>query len=173
MSWVRRTLWNRYKDDAGADGELPEDVELRDAPVLEPGGGGVVYVTKNPIPRDFYIRRADAEQHGYTRGCPGCSSWFRGLGRQPHSAACRERFRALLADDERVRSATAKRVEFETQEEDKRRKKEEKKERKRKAVNEGDDAERGDPQPVPVQENPSDKLLQPKIPPSKPLRARV
>ena len=43
-----------------------------------------------------------ADKHGVTRGCAGCSSWFRGLGRQPRSEACRERFRDLLRDDARV-----------------------------------------------------------------------
>ena len=31
-----------------------------------------------------------------TRGCAGCSSWFKGLSRQPHSEKCRARFKDLL-----------------------------------------------------------------------------
>ena len=129
VQWVRRTLWNRYKDDAGADGELPEEVPQATAPDLEPRGGGVVYVTRDAAPRDFYIRRADAEKHGYTRGCGGCASWFRGLGKQPHTAACRERFRALLADEARVQFAAQKRKDFDDAQAEKRRKKEERRER--------------------------------------------
>ena len=51
---------------------------------------------------DFYIKKEDAEKHGYTRGCGGCSSWFRGLARQPHNEACRERFRNLMKEDAKV-----------------------------------------------------------------------
>ena len=39
VSWTRRTLWNRYKEDSGADGELPEGVPQVAAPELEPRGG--------------------------------------------------------------------------------------------------------------------------------------
>ena len=45
--------------------------------------------------------KEDAEKHGYTRGCGGCS-WFRGLGREPHNDACRERFRILIRVDAKV-----------------------------------------------------------------------
>ena len=71
----------------------------------------MVVVTKERAPRDFYIKKTDAEKHGYTRGCAGCSSWFRGLGRQPHNEACRERFRTLMQDEAKVQHATAKRKE--------------------------------------------------------------
>ena len=74
MPWTRRTLWNRYKDDHGADGDLPEDIPQVAAPELEPRGGGVVYITKNRVPRDFYLKKSDVEQHGVTRGCAGCTS---------------------------------------------------------------------------------------------------
>ena len=54
--------------------------------VVEPRMPEVVFVnTREKEPREFYISKADAEKHGYTRGCGGCSSWFRGLGRQPHT----------------------------------------------------------------------------------------
>ena len=143
IRWVRRPLWNRYKDDRGADGDLPEDVPQAVAP--EPPGprGGVVFVqTRDRVPRDFYIKKTDAEKHGYTRGCAGCSSWFRGLGRQPHTEACRERFRHLMRDEARVQHAEGKRKEFEEMQAEKRRRKEEKSQRKRKAEEDADDAER-------------------------------
>ena len=149
VRWVRRTLWNRYKDDGGADGELPEEVKQEVAPELGPRGGAVYIETRDKIPRDFYIRKTDAEKHGYTRGCAGCSSWFRGLGRQPHSEACRERFRGLMHAEAKVQHAAVKRKEFEERQLDKRRRKEEKKEkkdekaaRKRRAEEEADDSER-------------------------------
>lgn len=147
VRWVRRTLWNRYKGDVGADGDLPEEVPQ--AVAQEPPGprGGVVYIeTRDRAPRDFYIKKSDAEKHGYTRGCSGCSSWFRGLGRQPHSKACRERFRSLMKDDAKVQLAKTKRQEFEEAQMEKKRKKEERREqnsqRKRKAECEADDEER-------------------------------
>ena len=64
-------------------------------------------------PRAFQIRKEDAEKHGYARGCPGCSSWFRGLGRQPHSETCRSRFEELLKGEVRFQNAERKRKEFE------------------------------------------------------------
>ena len=54
---------NRYKDDSGADGELPEDVPQEVAPDLGPGEGGIVYIeTRDKIPRDFCIKKSDAEK---------------------------------------------------------------------------------------------------------------
>ena len=74
------------------------------------------------IPRDFYISQRDAEKHGYTKGCGGCSSWFRGLGRQPHTEACRNRFRELMKNDAKVKNNEVRRNEFEKRMEYKRRK---------------------------------------------------
>ena len=146
VRWPRRTLWNRYKEDIGADGDLPEEVPQKVAPDIGPRGGVVFVETRDKVPRDFYIKKSDADKHGYTRGCAGCSSWFRGLGRQPHTDACRERFRGLMRDEAKVQYAEAKRKEFEQKQVDKRRRKEEKKEeksqRKRKAEEEADDSER-------------------------------
>ena len=39
----------------------------------------------------FYLSKLDADRHGYTKGCGGCSSFSRGFGKQPHTPACRER----------------------------------------------------------------------------------
>ena len=86
---------------------------------------------REPVPRDFYLTKAVAKDHGYTRGCAGCNSWFRGLGRAPHTEACRERFRVLLKDDAKVKNAEARKREFEEREADRKKKKEEKKEWKR------------------------------------------
>ena len=52
----------------------------------------IVFIeTKSKVPREFYIKKEDLEEHGYTRGCGGCSSVFRGLARQAHNDVCRER----------------------------------------------------------------------------------
>ena len=131
VRWPRRTLWNRYKDDSAADGDLPEEVRQEVAPDLGPRGGGVVFIeTRARVPRDFYIKKTDAERHGYTRGCGGCSSWFRGLGRQPHTEACRERFRELMREEAKVKLAQSRRQEFEEKELEKKRRKEERKQEK-------------------------------------------
>ena len=76
----------------------------------------VVIQTRDRAPRDFYITLKDAEKYGYTRGCGGCTSWFRGLARQPHTEACRNRFRELLKGDARVRLSENKKREFEEKE---------------------------------------------------------
>ena len=62
LKWVQWVPWNRYKDAQDADGDLPEGV-----PAVEPrsegiGGDRLVIVnTKETVPRDFQIRKEDAE----------------------------------------------------------------------------------------------------------------
>ena len=84
------------------------------------GKPDVVYQTNQPAPRDFYIKKTDAERHGYTRGCGGCTSWFKGLSRQLHTADCRERFMGLMKDEAKVRRAEEQKAEFERRKHDKR-----------------------------------------------------
>ena len=116
LGWIKWVPWHKYRDDEKADGEVPEGVsdeerkqrgkeeeEMRKGKekegVKQEGAGGKVYVeTKEKVPRDFYIRKEDAEKHEYTKGCGGCSSWNRGLGRQPHTDECRARFKDILKD---------------------------------------------------------------------------
>ena len=79
---------------------------------------GLKSKTTKVRPRDFQIRKEDAERLGYSRSCGGCSSWFKGRSRQPHTEDCRERFRKLLADEARVQYAAEKRREFDEKMED-------------------------------------------------------
>ena len=139
VEWVDRVMGNRYKDDEGADGDVPEGV-----PAIEPvnssgswsGPQVIIVETKNKPPREFYIKKTDAERLGYTRGCGGCNSWHRGLGREPHTEACRARFKELMKDEARVQNAEDRKKEFEERELNKRKRKDEKKEeKKRKAEN--------------------------------------
>ena len=105
VDWVRWAPWNRYKDAQDADGDVPEGVPAEDRVAEEdkdPGRGTVFVRTRNVPPRDFQIRREDADKHGITRGCPGCMSWFRGTSRQAHSEECRNRFRDLLKGEARM-----------------------------------------------------------------------
>ena len=86
LKWVNRVPWHRYKDAGDADGDVLEGVEAEERPERPDDAAKVVFIeTKERAQREFYIRKADAEKHGYTRGCQGCSNWFRGLGRQPYS----------------------------------------------------------------------------------------
>ena len=86
---------------------------------------------KSQVPRDFYLTKKAAGKHGITRGCGGCSSWYRGLGKQEHTEKCRARFRELLKDDIKVKNAEARKREFEEREERREETKLEKKEKKR------------------------------------------
>ena len=133
VTWITRAPWNRYKDAVDADGDLPEGVPAVEARPVDTGiGGKTIFVeTRARAPRDFHIRKEDAEKHGYTKGCGGCTSWFRGLGRQPHNEKCRARFAELLKDDAKFKNSQDRKAEFEQRELDKGRKKDEKKEDKK------------------------------------------
>ena len=133
LKWVSRVPWNRYKEALDADGDLPEDVPRVEAREGGGGNGGriVVVNTREQVPRDFHIRKEDAEKHGYTKGCGGCSSWFKGLARQPHNQNCRDRFAELMKEDAKFKNAAARKEEFEQRMKDKQRKKEDKKEEKK------------------------------------------
>ena len=82
-------------------------------------------------PRTFKITKEDAEKHGYTRGCPGCYSWFEGRARQRHTPQCRARFEAAMKEEAKVKRAAEQKAEFERRLEPKRKKREEREERKR------------------------------------------
>jgi hypothetical protein len=120
LAWVRHVPWHLYRGDAGADGEIPEEQLVDPEPLLRGGAKenlereGITLKTRPVVPRGFQIRKEDAEKHGYSRGCAGCSSLFRGLGRQPHSPQCRSRFESLLKDDARFQNAERRKQEFES-----------------------------------------------------------
>ena len=105
LNWVKNVPWNKWKGDGDADGDIPEEKAVEPEAVV-PRVPEVVFVnTREKEPREFYISKSDAEKHGYTRGCGGCSSWFRGLGRQPHTEQCRKRFEELMKDEAKVKNA--------------------------------------------------------------------
>lgn len=131
VDWVCWAPWNRYRDAVDADGDVPEGVPTQDEEKEDRGEGKertVCVDVREKVPRDFYISKKDAERHGYTRGCGGCSSWFKGLGRQPHTEACRARFRDLMKDEAKVRNQEARRKEFEDRGDGKRMRKDSKEE---------------------------------------------
>ena len=119
VKWVRHVPWHLYRDQVDADGDIPEEKAVQpkdiqhEAPHGLPQEPVIVLRTRKVPPRAFQIRKEDAEKHGYTRGCAGCSSWFRGLGRQPHTAECRARFAELMKDEARFQNAEKRKTEFE------------------------------------------------------------
>jgi hypothetical protein len=115
LNWVKNVPWHLYRGDLLADGDIPEDNAVEPEPAVagaREGQAGIVVKMRAPPPRSFQIRKEDAEKHGYSRGCAGCSSWFRGLGRQPHSVECRARFEKLLKDDARFQNALRRKEEY-------------------------------------------------------------
>ena len=52
-----------------ADGEVPEELVVDARPVGENVPQIVFIETKSKVPREFYIKKEDLEEHGYTRGC--------------------------------------------------------------------------------------------------------
>jgi len=107
LEWIKGAPWIKYKGAEDADGDMPEGVpesEKERTESTNKNNQPIIIETRQRAPRDFYIKKEDAEKHGYTRGCGGCSSWFRGLGRQPHTEKCRDRFRDLLKDEARVKN---------------------------------------------------------------------
>jgi hypothetical protein len=136
LAWVKHVPWHLYREDPQADGDIPEDnaVEPEALPQTSRGNSsGIVIKVRSLPPRSFQIRKEDAEKHGYSRGCAGCSSWFRGLGRQPHSEQCRARFEQLLKDDARFQNAQRRKQEFEQKIQEKAAKKAKKAEEEREA----------------------------------------
>ena len=113
MNWVRHVPWNQTKDDTEADGDIPEE-KVVDGNITEGGSEPssrpevIIVNTREKAPRQPYLSKKDAEKHGYTRGCGGCSSWFRGLARQPHTEQCRARFERLMANEAKVVNANAR-----------------------------------------------------------------
>ena len=116
-------MWNRFQGDEQTDGEIPEDKAVELPPQetkIDQAPQGLTIITKRQVLREFYITEKDAENHGYTRG----------VGKQPPTAECRERFRKLMSDDARVQLANQKRQRFAEEEQDRKRRKEEKREDK-------------------------------------------
>ena len=134
--WVKHVPWNKEGGDPEADGDIPEDLqearpEGQQAESASSGGQRVIVVnTREAAPREFYIKLKDLEKHGHTRGCPGCRTMIKGEIRQAHTAECRERFRGLMKDEEKVKRTQEKRKEFEERMEEKEQRKEERKRRK-------------------------------------------
>jgi len=139
---VKHTPWNRYKVDPHADGEIPDEkaVEMKRCERMEMDKDEKdekLIQKKYVAPRTFRITKADAEKHGYTRGCAGCSSWFRGLARQEHHKDCRERFEEAMKSEAKVVRAKVQKEEFVRRVAKRRNQSEEDDAKRRKNVEEG------------------------------------
>ena len=64
------------------------------------------------MPRRVYLNKNDFEEHGYSSGCPGCRSILKGIRRQGHSEACRQRIQKALEGTERLERARTRENEF-------------------------------------------------------------
>ena len=62
-------------------------------------------VEQEVIPRNYYIKTKELQEHGFTAKCPGCISILRGKARQAHSAECRKRMEEILKNTERYKRA--------------------------------------------------------------------
>ena len=111
VNWVQLAPWMKCKDAVEADGDLPEGVPVEER-VEAQNRGTVIIETRQRAPREFYSTLPDAKKYGYTSRCGGCTSWTRGLGRQPHTPECREGFRQAMAEDAKVKSAQERKREF-------------------------------------------------------------
>ena len=68
VTWVRRTMWNRFPADEQADGEIPEGKAVELPPQetkIDHAPQGLTIITKRQVPREFYITKKDAENHRY------------------------------------------------------------------------------------------------------------
>ena len=126
VNWVQWAPWNRYKDAEDADGDIPEGVPIEEGAQIRVPDKVVYIETKSKVPRDFYIIKKDAEKHGITRGCAGCSSFKRGSGMQPHTEECRNRFRELMKEDKKLKNYEARQEDFKIEQEAKRKRNEDK-----------------------------------------------
>lgn len=101
LAWIAAAPWNKYKGDEYIDWDIPEGVpveESRESSGTErqPHDWVIFIETKASAPRDFQVRKEDAKKCGYTRGCGGCPSWFKGLARQPHTGRAGRDWRNCL-----------------------------------------------------------------------------
>ena len=64
------------------------------------------------MPRHVYFSKSDFDEHGCSSNCPGCRSILKGIRRQVHSEACRQRTQKALEGTDRLERATAREHEF-------------------------------------------------------------
>jgi hypothetical protein len=151
-------------------GDLPEGVPAEERELVEEeegDRGSIVIKTKRKVPRNFYIYKRDADKYGFTRGCRGCESWFKGLSREPHSDACRARFAELMKEDIKVKNQAERKRIFEEEEKERAEKKEEKKKKRVSFEGDAKGANEMIPASPPHEHHPKPPYqLPPRLPPS-------
>ena len=101
--------WKKSEDDPEVDGE---GMDCRELTAEEKEVLGKAAAWKDAVPRGFSIRKQDVRDHRATKGCPGCDAMLQGKSKQMHSEKCRKRFKELLKDEERVKSAKERMDDF-------------------------------------------------------------
>jgi len=104
---VTRYPWSKEEQKEGSQGG-PVAVKMKEDEVDEEKK----FESREPVPRNFYIRAEDLKEHGFSAGCQGCLSILRGTTRQGHSRACRKRFEEILKGSEKVKRAHDKISEY-------------------------------------------------------------
>ena len=102
---------NADGEEEEADGAMPDEVIHIEAKQMEPEEAEETK-SKIEVPRSFMIRKADLEKHGYTSKCPGCQASIRGVTRRFHSVECRERLKKEMDNEDKVKEAKRKEIEF-------------------------------------------------------------
>ena len=112
--FVKHVPWNKSGEGPEADGDLPGAPEGVAAAAGSVDPLRVIVVnTREVAHRDFYIKKRDVEAYGHTKDCLGCRTMFQGGTRQAHTTECRERFRNLMKDEDKVVKTLEKRKGYE------------------------------------------------------------
>ena len=110
MELVTGAPWRTSEDDDKVDGEkfaklqVPEEATRKQDEDVKKERE----MAHESMPRSFFIKKKDMEQHGHSAKCPGCASVIRGTTRQAHSAACRMRFGEILKSTEKYKRVEEK-----------------------------------------------------------------
>ena len=64
------------------------------------------------MPRHVNLSKSDFDEHGCSSNCLGCRSILKGIRRQGHSEACRQRTQKALEGTDRLERAKAREHEF-------------------------------------------------------------
>ena len=64
------------------------------------------------MPRHVYLSKSDFDEHGCSSDCPGCWSILKGIRRQGHSEAWRQRMQKAMEGTDRLERAKAREHEF-------------------------------------------------------------
>ena len=106
---VQHPPWRTCDDDPNADGEMPQGVKLE---TLTGHKFQENVEDEQPMPRCENLNKNVFQEHGYSSGCLGCRSILKGIRRQGHSGACRQRLQRALEGTERLESVRTRENEF-------------------------------------------------------------